>query len=87
MKPICARLPDVQITEHAFSRWMERANRYPRSKHKLRAMLTKAFDDELAAGAIVDNTGAVVLNMGHEVRAVLRLQGGTWYCTTFYIPW
>ena len=81
-KPIRPRSPTVIISDHAFERWIERAERRPKRKSGLAALLEMMLYTLLRAGGVVTVGLAVELDLGGGIRAVLRIGEFGWVCTT-----
>lgn len=82
-KPIKPRAPTVLISDHAWKRWMERADRYPKQRTALAALFKTMLYNHLRSVGGVETYGlAVSLDMGRGIKAVLRLGENAWICTT-----
>jgi hypothetical protein len=81
-KPVKPRAPNVIISNHAFERWLERADRRPKKKGRLAAFIENRLYNDLRSGGVELSGLSVELDLGGGIRAVLRLGDMGWVCTT-----
>jgi len=70
------------VSNHAWERWLYRADRHPKKKTALAGLLRRMLYDRLRTGGIEAADLAVELDLGGGIRAVLRLGDAGWVCTT-----
>lgn len=80
-RPVKPKMPAVVIGPHAFTRWLERANRKPRKKRSLAALVGTILYTKLKRGMEVEGL-EVCLDM-NRVTAVLILGETGWVVVTF----
>ncbi|HOV80818.1 MAG TPA: hypothetical protein PK728_12065 [Bacillota bacterium] len=81
-KPIHPRSPTVIISDHAFERWLERADRSPKRKSGLAALVETLLYNHLRGGGVRAEGLEANIELGGGLVAVLCLVENAWVCTT-----
>ena len=71
----------VEVSDHAWQRWLERVGRRPWTPYKLGRMIEKRLNDKIAPGIRVYRGMEVRLDLDNGIEAVLVLND-KWICVT-----
>jgi len=71
----------VEVTDHAWQRWLERVGRRPWTPQKLGRMIEKRLNDKIAPGITVFRGMEIRLDLDNGIEAVLVLND-KWICVT-----
>jgi len=71
-RPI-VRKHTVEVSDHAWQRWLERVGRRPWTPYKLGRLIEKRLNDKIAPGITVYRGMEVRLDLDNGIEAVLKL--------------
>ena len=81
MSRLSNRKHAVEVSDHAWERWLERVGRRPGTAQKLGRLIEKRLNDKIGPGITVYRGMEIRLDLDNGIEAVLKLND-KWICVT-----